>query len=177
MTTVTFSLEQLDTPTGKVLLVTDGDVIRALDWETHEHRMQRLLQRHYGKNILLKQLSQPSPCSYSLQAYFEGELMALGTLQTATNGTDFQKRVWSELRKIPVGQTLSYGQLATNIGKPSAARAVGLANGSNPIAIVVPCHRVIGANSSLTGFGGGLARKHWLLNHENVSLRLKNSFV
>ncbi|HEY0801667.1 MAG TPA: methylated-DNA--[protein]-cysteine S-methyltransferase, partial [Steroidobacteraceae bacterium] len=81
-------------------------------------------------------------------------------------GTDFQKQVWSELTKIPFGQTRSYGQLAKRLGNPNGSRAVGLANGRNPIAIIVPCHRVIGADGSLTGFGGGIDRKQWLLTHE-----------
>jgi methylated-DNA-[protein]-cysteine S-methyltransferase len=89
----------------------------------------------------------------------------------ATGGTPFQRRVWSALREIPVGRTVSYGALAQQLGQPSAARAVGLANGRNPIGIVVPCHRVIGSNAALTGYAGGLARKRWLLEHEGVRLR------
>ena len=87
----------------------------------------------------------------------------------ATSGTAFQNQVWSALRRIPRGQTLSYGALAKKIDRPAAVRAVGLANGANPIAIVVPCHRVIGANASLTGYGGGLERKRWLLDHEGAA--------
>ncbi|MGH8254728.1 MAG: methylated-DNA--[protein]-cysteine S-methyltransferase, partial [Steroidobacteraceae bacterium] len=87
------------------------------------------------------------------------------------NGTDFQRRVWAALRRIRPGSVLSYGALAAELGRPTAARAVGLANGSNPIAIVVPCHRVIGADASLTGYGGGLARKRWLLAHEGAAPR------
>jgi methylated-DNA-[protein]-cysteine S-methyltransferase len=104
----------------------------------------------------------------SLQAYFEGDLDAVTCLPTATNGTDFQRTVWDALRRIPVGHTISYGALAVQIGRPTAMRAVGLANGANPIAIVIPCHRVIGANASLTGYGGGLDRKRWLLQHESA---------
>nr|QQZ49293.1 methylated-DNA--[protein]-cysteine S-methyltransferase [Phenylobacterium glaciei] len=89
----------------------------------------------------------------------------------ATNGTDFQRKVWDALCTIPAGETLSYKGLAERIGKPSAMRAVGLANGSNPVAIVVPCHRVIGANRSLTGYGGGLPRKKWLLSHEGAAFK------
>ncbi len=89
----------------------------------------------------------------------------------ATVGTDFQRKVWAALQRIPAGQTRSYGQLAAEIGEPDAARAVGLANGANPIAIVVPCHRVIGADGSLTGFGGGLPRKRWLLTHEGAAYK------
>ena len=101
-----------------------------------------------------------------LQAYFAGELRDF-ELPLAAEGTPFQQRVWRALCDIPYGETISYGELARRIGQPTASRAVGLANGQNPISIVVPCHRVIGANGSLTGYGGGLARKRWLLAHES----------
>ena len=98
-------------------------------------------------------------------AYFAGELSTFD-IEMNLLGTPFQQRVWSQLCQIPYGETISYGELARRIGNPNASRAVGLANGRNPIAIVVPCHRVIGANGSLTGYGGGLERKTWLLEHE-----------
>jgi methylated-DNA-[protein]-cysteine S-methyltransferase len=101
-----------------------------------------------------------------LAAYMDGELAALDSLAVSTGGTTFQKQVWRALREIPTGTTTSYGELAKRIGRPSAVRAVGLANGANPIGIVVPCHRVIGANGSLTGYAGGLQRKRWLIAHE-----------
>jgi methylated-DNA-[protein]-cysteine S-methyltransferase len=100
-----------------------------------------------------------------LGAYFAGELADFD-IPMAMHGTDFQRRVWAELRRIPYGETISYGELARRVGSPKASRAVGLANGRNPVAIVVPCHRVIGADGSLTGYGGGLDRKVWLLEHE-----------
>src|SRR6202035_4574287 len=98
--------------------------------------------------------------------YFDGAMDALAEINTATGGTPFQREVWKALRAIPAGVTISYGQLAVNVGQAGASRAVGAANGANPIAIVVPCHRVIGANGTLTGYGGGLERKTWLLDHE-----------
>lgn len=101
-----------------------------------------------------------------LRAYFRGELAAIDKIAVKMNGTEFQKAVWVELRSIAAGTTISYGELAKRVGRPGASRAVGLANGANPIAIVVPCHRVIGANGALTGYGGGLDRKRWLLAHE-----------
>ena len=101
---------------------------------------------------------------------FTGALTALDALPVATAGTPFQRAVWQALREIPCGTTVSYAALAQKIGKPSAMRAVGLANGSNPIGVVVPCHRVIGADGSLTGYGGGLDRKRWLLDHESNAL-------
>jgi methylated-DNA-[protein]-cysteine S-methyltransferase len=100
-----------------------------------------------------------------LEAYFAGERTTFD-MPLQLSGTDFQRQVWSELQRIPYGETISYGELARRLGNPAAVRAVGLANGRNPIAIVVPCHRVIGADGSLTGYGGGLERKSWLLDHE-----------
>jgi methylated-DNA-[protein]-cysteine S-methyltransferase len=166
----TFFFERINTPTGTMRIVTDTeDRLRAVDWEDHETRMQTLLQRHYGANAFkLRKASRPSTARLALEKYFEGDLDAVTRLPTLTNGTDFQRTVWDALRRIPVGRTMSYGELAAEIGRPTAVRAVGLANGSNPIAIFVPCHRVIGASGSLTGFGGGLGRKRWLLTHERA---------
>jgi methylated-DNA-[protein]-cysteine S-methyltransferase len=170
----TFSLERIDTPTGRMLIVSDDQShLRALDWEDHEERMQRLMLRHYGENgVRMNEVSPASSSVRALQAYFAGDLNAIAGLPSATNGTPFQRAVWDALRRIPVGETVGYAALAAQLGQPRAARAVGLANGSNPIAIVVPCHRVIGANGSMTGYGGGIERKRWLLAHENRNLRL-----
>src|SRR4051794_15309704 len=164
METETFELERFGTPTGRMLLVTDDQSrLRFLDWEDHEARMQGLLARYYRKtNVVLRELTRKSGARRALEAYFAGELEAIAQLATNSPGTEFQREVWHALRGIPTGQTLSYGALAANIGRPAAVRAVGLANGANPIAIVVPCHRVIGANATLTGYGGGLDRKRWL---------------
>jgi methylated-DNA-[protein]-cysteine S-methyltransferase len=114
----------------------------------------------------------PVPGLYSnaLEAYFAGDFEPIAKIKVRTAGTPFQQQVWSALCEIPAGTTLSYGQLAAKLGNPSASRAVGRANGLNPVAIVVPCHRVIGANGSLTGFGGGIERKKWLLDHEAAHL-------
>ena len=172
MSPLAFKLERVPTPTGVMLVVTDaGGRLRALDWDDHEDRMLRLLRRHYGKGgVVLSEDDAPSAARRALEAYFAGDLAALDSLETETAGTAFQRAVWAALRRIPVGRTLSYGALAAEIGKPRAVRAVGLANGSNPIGVVVPCHRVIGADGSLTGYGGGLPRKRWLLEHEGVRL-------
>jgi methylated-DNA-[protein]-cysteine S-methyltransferase len=163
-----FNLEQFDTPTGAMLIVTDGERrLRAADWEDHGDRMQRQLHQHYGRHGLeLLPARAASSARLALEAYFDGQLGAIDAIATAASGTDFQCRVWSLLRDIPAGTTLSYGQLAAQLGKPAAVRAVGAANAANPIPVVVPCHRVIGADASLTGFGGGLERKRWLLAHE-----------
>jgi len=169
MAAQTFFLESLDTPTGRMLLVTDeNECVRALQWDTDEKGMREHLRRHYKEELKLVPPRRPSRARRSLEAYFKGDLEAVAELETATGGTDFQRAVWKALRAIPAGKTQSYGELAKAIGRPKAVRAVGLANGANPIAIVVPCHRVIGADASLTGYGGGLDRKRWLLAHERA---------
>jgi methylated-DNA-[protein]-cysteine S-methyltransferase len=166
-----FFVERAPTPTGVMLLLTDDkERLRALDWEDHEARMRRLLRLHYGDSVGLEPRAGASKARLALEAYFGGALAAIDALEVETGGTAFQREVWAALRAIPVGQTTSYGRLAQAIGRPKAVRAVGMANGANPIGIVVPCHRVIGADSSLTGYGGGLERKRWLLQHEGASL-------
>jgi methylated-DNA-[protein]-cysteine S-methyltransferase len=159
-------LDQMDTPIGPALLVTDTEgTVRALDFADYEPRMMRLLRLHYGQTTP-RPGPAPSSVKERLTRYFTGDLAALDEIPCATNGTTFQRRVWAALRTIKPGTTLSYGRLAAQLGHPRAPRAVGLANGANPIAIIVPCHRVIGANGTLTGYGGGLPRKQWLLAHE-----------
>jgi O-6-methylguanine DNA methyltransferase len=165
---VKLRLDVYPSPIGDILLVHDEDgVLRALDFADFEPRMRRLLTRHYGSSET-ESGAAPAATIQALDAYFAGDHQALDALKTATAGTAFQRRVWAALRTIPRGETLSYSALAERIGSPKAMRAVGLANGANPIAIVVPCHRVIGASGSLTGFGGGLHRKEWLLRHEGA---------
>jgi O-6-methylguanine DNA methyltransferase len=160
------TIDRLKQPIGTLLLVSDDEgQVRALDFDEYESRMLRLLKTHYGDATLASGTA-PSSVRRALDAYFAGDLASLNDVPVATNGTKFQRAVWDALRRIPAGATTSYGALAAGIGRPSAMRAVGLANGSNPVAIVVPCHRVIGADRSLTGYGGGLPRKRWLLEHE-----------
>jgi methylated-DNA-[protein]-cysteine S-methyltransferase len=156
-----FILECFDTPTGRMLVLTDDEQhLRAVDWEDHQSRMHLLLRRQYrGIDIRLRESRRESRAKRALDAYFDGEIDAISELATATGGTDFQQQVWAALRQIPSRATISYVALAMNLGRAAAARAVGLANGANPIAIVTPCHQVIGANASLTGYGGGLERK------------------
>jgi methylated-DNA-[protein]-cysteine S-methyltransferase len=163
------SLARLATPIGEALLVCDdGGRLRALDWHDGEPRLRRLLRRHYGPAILLEPGCPPRAVTEALEAYFAAELARLDDVDCATGGTPFQRMVWAALRRIPAGRTLSYGALAARLGHPRAARAVGLANGANPIGIVIPCHRLVGANGALTGYAGGLARKRWLLAHEGA---------
>jgi methylated-DNA-[protein]-cysteine S-methyltransferase len=159
-------LERWSSPISPLLLVTDHEgALRALEFADHEARMHRLLREHY-RDYTLQEEAAADSLTGALAAYFDGDLDALTDIRTATGGTPFQREVWRALRAIPASTTISYGQLAVSLGRPAASRAVGAANGANPIAIVVPCHRVIGANGSLTGYGGGMPRKQWLLNHE-----------
>jgi O-6-methylguanine DNA methyltransferase len=162
-----FLIERLALPLGEIVLVSDGKDLRALDFADYEERMLKLLKRHYGE-VALKPGHNPGDAATLLNAYLDGDIAAIERVTVATNGTPFQKLVWQHLRRIPKGKTCGYGELASAVGKPTAARAVGLANGSNPIAIVVPCHRVIGANGNLTGYAGGVQRKTWLLQHEGA---------
>ena len=152
---------------GDLLVVTEGETLRALDFADFEARMRTLLARHYGA-VTLVEGALPASIAAALDAYFAGDLAALDAVPVATGGSKFQRSVWAALRAIRPGTTTGYGALAAVIGNPGAARAVGLANGSNPIGIVVPCHRVIGANGTLTGYAGGVARKEWLLWHEGA---------
>lgn len=168
--TEVFTLATCASPLGKLLLILDGPALVALDFEDYEPRMMRLLKRRFP-HATLKAGTAPKAVSEALKAYFRGRHDALDALEVRMGGTDFQQRVWAALRAIPPGETRGYGALAAMLGKPSASRAVGLANGSNPVAIVVPCHRVIGASGALTGYAGGLARKTYLLRHEGAAFR------
>jgi methylated-DNA-[protein]-cysteine S-methyltransferase len=167
----TFGLDRLDTPIGTALLVfDDGGLLRALDWEEYAPRMKELLRLHYG-TVILKDARAPRDSRAALTGYFKGDLDRLGTVEWRVAGTPFQRKVWTALPKIPAGTTMSYGALAAKLNAPNATRAVGHANGSNPISVVVPCHRLIGANGALVKYGGGLERKRWLLEHEGVALK------
>jgi methylated-DNA-[protein]-cysteine S-methyltransferase len=168
MTDHFFRVEQFSTVTGTMLLLTDDDdCVRALDWEDYAPRMHQLLRLQYGP-VRLDPRTGVSPARRAIEAYYTGELASIDALPVKTGGTEFQREVWAALRTIPTGETTTYGRLAVKLGRPKAMRAVGMANGSNPISIIVPCHRVIGANASLTGYGGGIERKRWLLRHEGA---------
>ncbi|OSI67802.1 MULTISPECIES: methylated-DNA--[protein]-cysteine S-methyltransferase [Bradyrhizobium] len=167
---VSFGLDRLATPIGMALLITDAEgALRALDWEDYEHRMRELLRLHYG---LVDLSDQPAPAAMrtALSDYFDGDLGQLSDIAWRIAGTPFQQKVWNALAQIPAGTTMSYGALAARIDTPKAIRAVGHANGSNPISVVLPCHRLIGADGSLVKYGGGLERKRWLLRHEGVAV-------
>jgi methylated-DNA-[protein]-cysteine S-methyltransferase len=163
-------LDHFDTPIGRLLIVADREGnLRAVHWADHKASLHRWLESRYGKHgYRLETAHGHLDSTKVLSRYFAGELAAIDELKVKAEGTPFQRDVWRELRCIPCGSTISYGQLAKRIGRPAAVRAVGLANGSNPIAVVVPCHRVIGSDGSLTGYGGGMERKSWLLRHEGA---------
>jgi methylated-DNA-[protein]-cysteine S-methyltransferase len=164
--------DRLASPIGDVLILADDQGrLCALDFGDFEHRLEKLLALRIGRRLdTVTAAKDPFGLSSRLAAYFDGDIAAIDDLPVEAPGTPFQRKVWAGLRQIPAGTTQSYGQLAVRIGHPSAVRAVGAANGSNAIAIVVPCHRVIGSNGTLTGYAGGVERKRWLLAHEAFHL-------
>ncbi len=164
-----FFQHELESPVGIIYIISDGTHLRGLDFEGNEDRLQQLLRRYY-RRFTMHAAQKPIEATAQLKDYFAGDLSAIDDILVGNCGTPFQQEVWASLRTIPAGMAISYGTLATRISRPSACRAVGLANGSNPVSIVVPCHRVIGANNTLTGYGGGIERKQWLLEHEGVAL-------
>jgi methylated-DNA-[protein]-cysteine S-methyltransferase len=168
--TIELLVDHVATPTGEMALMADRDGnLRMIEWPDQGSRLKRQLDRQFGKDrYTLTPASDPGGLSSALRRYFEGDLSVIDRLPVKAEGTPFQQSVWTTLRTIPCGTTISYAELARRIGRPKAVRAVGLANGRNPVGVVVPCHRVIGSNGSLTGYGGGLPRKKWLLAHERV---------
>jgi O-6-methylguanine DNA methyltransferase len=158
-----------ETPVGPMLALASGAALTALEFgkEDRHERLEARLARWFpphviedGSNTIL------DATSAWLDAYFAGRSADSRSLPIAMHGTDFERRVWHSLLQIPAGRTRSYGDIAVDLGLRHGARAVGLANGANPLSIIVPCHRVIGSNGTLTGYGGGLDRKQWLLEHE-----------
>jgi methylated-DNA-[protein]-cysteine S-methyltransferase len=162
---IDLDLHELRSPLGPLLLVTHGERLVALDYEGFGDRLWHLLRARFGE-IAPREAAVRPEAAAQLEAYFGGELAAIDEVAVETRGTPFQEEVWAALRRIPAGSTLTYGELAARLDRPGASRAVGHANGQNPVAIVVPCHRVVGAHGTLAGYGGGLERKRWLLAHE-----------
>lgn len=160
--------DAIATPIGTVMIVVDAGKLLALDFEDCSTRMMALLTKRFGDFTLVAEQN-PAGISAQVARYFSGALTALDDVAVDTGGTDFQQRVWQKLRSIPPGSVMTYGELALALDNPKAVRAVGMANSLNPVAIALPCHRVIGASGKLTGYAGGLARKRWLLCHEGVS--------
>lgn len=171
------AIDTFGSPIGPLTLASDGRALVGLDFGTPADRALSQLRARFGHGAAIREVQDPQGFTSRLRAYFSGDVRALDGCPVDCGGTPFQRRVWAALREIRPGETLSYAALAARIGMPKATRAVGLANGRNPVAIVVPCHRVIGADGSLTGYGGGIERKRWLLAHEARSepLRLQAS--
>jgi len=160
---------RFDTPIGAVYVAAHSGRLCALGFLEQWPVLEQGLHRRFG-DVALYTSDDPAGVLSRLRAYFAGNLAATDTIAVDLGGTEFQRRVWSKLREIPCGRTLSYGDLAAAIGAPKAVRAVGAANGANPASIVVPCHRVIGSHGGLVGYGGGIERKRWLLKHEKAQL-------
>jgi methylated-DNA-[protein]-cysteine S-methyltransferase len=157
----------LESPIGSLTLASRDDLVCLLHFGEDDARVRQTLQRWYpGESI--EPHPDPAGAATRLGEYFAGRLDAVDTIDVELNGTPFQKRVWHALRTVRAGTTAAYAEIARAIEAPSAIRAVGAANGANPVAVIVPCHRVIGTNGSLTGYGGGLDRKRWLLEHEGL---------
>ncbi len=161
--------DRIQTPIGDMMMLASDSAMLLLEFVDAEGRVEREISTRFAKAEIMP-TKNPFGFSRLIINYFAGDLHTIDTIPTDGGGTEFQKRVWAGLRQIPCGVTISYGELATRLGDKNAMRAVGLANGQNPISIVVPCHRVIGANGSMTGYGGGMARKEWLLRHEGALL-------
>jgi len=156
---------EFESPIGGITVAVCDGALRALSFSDKWASRRAALER---QGATWSAHPDPGEIIGRLARYFGGDLDALSSIAVAPHGTPFQQRVWRALRTVPVGHTVSYGELARSIGMPSAVRAVGAANGANPIGIVIPCHRVIGADGRLVGYGGGLARKRWLLEHEGA---------
>ena len=167
-----FMLGRMPSPIGDVLTVVDRDgVLVAVDFHDYARRLHQLLRRYHGDFEIVEREA-PVAVAAAFGAYFAGGFAALARLPWRSGGTEFQRTVWSALGDIPAGETMAYAGLAARIGRASAVRAVGAANGANPLSILVPCHRLIGADGGLTGYGGGLWRKEWLLRHERVNRKI-----
>ena len=162
-------LAVVDTPIDSLTLVARNGRVCLLHFGADDVSVRAKLQRWYPEEPV-EQVDDPAGAAAALVHYFAGNFQAIDRISVEMNGTPFQKRVWDALRKVPAGKTASYAEIAALIGAPAAVRAVGAANGANPVAVVVPCHRIIGSNGTLTGYGGGLKRKEWLLRHEGGSL-------
>ncbi len=172
---ITLFTDEIPSPIGGIILVTLSEgtetdaapPLCAVEFDDCLDRLQRNLTARFGRYELLK-VKNPGGHSDKMMAYLEGDVTAIDALPVDSGGTEFQQQVWSALRRIPAGQTWQYGEIAKKLGRPDAPRAVGAANGRNPLSIVVPCHRLIGSTGKLTGYAGGLKRKAWLLAHEGA---------
>ncbi len=169
---MTLELARMPSPVGDLVIAVREGRVCVLTFAHHWERAEARLRKRLAA-VELRPSPDPGGVVTRLARYFSGDLGALEAIAVDMDGTAFQLRVWEQLRRIPAGRTASYGEVARAIGAPSAVRAVGAANGANPVAIVVPCHRVIGAGGALTGYGGGMERKRWLLAHEGAQQELR----
>ena len=158
--------DRFSTPIGDMMLIVEDGALRLLEFEDSD-RLDHYVKRQFG-DVSIPQADNPGGVTEALRAYMAGDLRAIDGLDAKPRGTAFQERVWAALRAIPAGETITYRELAERAGRPKAVRAAGAANGQNPVSVVVPCHRVIGTDGTLTGYGGGLDRKKWLLEHEGA---------
>lgn len=159
----------IESPVGPLTIAARDGRTCLLHFGADREAAVRTLRKWYGE-MPIDETEDPNGTVTVLRRYFGGDLDALDDVDVEMNGTSFQQRVWAALREVKAGHTASYATVAKNIGSASAVRAVGAANGANPVAIVVPCHRIVGSDGTLTGYGGGLERKEWLLRHERGSL-------
>jgi methylated-DNA-[protein]-cysteine S-methyltransferase len=160
---MTFQRCELSTPVGTLFLVERDGAVCALGFREQADSLMARLRRRFGAMQIVDGKSENAE---ALRAYLDGDLSALDRVRVDTAGTPFQERVWAALRRIPVGATASYGEIARAVGAPRAVRAVGRANALNPVSLVIPCHRVVRSDGELCGYAGGLGRKQWLLAHE-----------
>src|SRR5262245_33609555 len=165
------ALATLDSPIGPLTVAANGPRLCLVHFGKVNDYVRASVARWYP-DVPVEPSADPGGAAEILSRYFAGDLASLDEIAVELHGTPFQQRVWNMLRSVGPGTTISYARLAERVGSPSAVRAVGAANGANPVAIVLPCHRIIGSNGSLTGYGGGLDRKRWLLDHEGVKRTL-----
>ncbi len=170
---ITLLSDKIPSPIGGIILITRSDEtdaacpLCAVEFDDCLDRLERNLKARFGR-YELQGVKNPGGHSEGMMAYLEGDVSAIDALPVDSGGTGFQQQVWKALRRIPAGETWQYGEMAKKLGRPDAPRAVGAANGRNPLSIVVPCHRLIGSTGKLTGYAGGLERKEWLLKHEGA---------
>lgn len=160
------AVETIESPIGPLTLALQDEVLVSVEFDKGPARRLSWVKRQFTGEELAER-SPGSDAAKALAAYFVDPATDFSGLAVKLYGTDFQIQVWETLRRIPLGETVAYGTIARLVGQPEASQAVGRANGDNPIPVIVPCHRVIGMDGSLTGFGGGLERKVWLLDHES----------
>ncbi|WP_321392400.1 methylated-DNA--[protein]-cysteine S-methyltransferase [Emcibacter sp.] len=161
------TIDHIKSPVGIIFAISNRDKLCALDFEEFEDRMHRLLAKRHDSYDLTEQKN--TFLRDRLDRYFSGNMDSFNDIEVEISGTPFQSRVWQALRTIPAGETWSYKDLAAAVGNPKAVRAVGTANGQNPVAIIIPCHRVIGSDGGLAGYAGGIERKRRLLELEGIS--------